>query len=80
MIVGWGLAIALVLAPHPLYPHYAALTHRPGGISALTDQQLAAGVMWVLGSLAYGVAVLIGFYRWLEPEREPSTSQPLLTT
>ena len=31
MIVGWGLAIALVLAPHPLYPHYAALTHRPGG-------------------------------------------------
>ena len=49
MIVGWGLAIALVLAPHPLYPHYAALTHRPGGISALTDQQLAAGVMWVPG-------------------------------
>ena len=80
MIVGWGLAIALVLAPDPLYPHYAALTRRPGGISALTDQQLAAGVMWVLGSLSYGVAVLIGFYRWLEPEREPSTSQPLLTT
>jgi hypothetical protein len=36
--------------------------------------------MWVLGSLSYGVAVLIGFYRWLEPEHEPSTSQPLLTT
>jgi len=80
MIVGWGLAIALVLAPDPLYSHYAALTHRPGGISALTDQQLAAGVMWVLGSLSYGVAVLVGFYRWLEPERESSTSQPLLTT
>jgi cytochrome c oxidase assembly factor CtaG len=80
MVVGWGLAIALVLAPHPLYPHYAALTHRPGGISALTDQQLAAGVMWVLGSLAYGVAVLIGFYRWLEPDHEASPASPLLTT
>jgi hypothetical protein len=40
--------------------------------------------MWVLGSLSYGVAVLIGFYRWLEPDREPSQPQsqpqPLLTT
>ena len=80
MIVGWGLAIALVLAPHPIYPHYAALVHRPGGISALTDQQLAAGVMWVLGSLSYGVAVLIGFYRWLEPDHEPVAARPLLTT
>ncbi len=72
MVAGWGLAIALVLAPHPLYPHYAALVHRPGGISALTDQQLAAGVMWVPGSLAYAIAVVIGFYRWLEPDRETS--------
>ncbi len=43
MVVGWVLAITLVLVPHPLYPHYAALAHRPGGISALTDQQLAGG-------------------------------------
>ena len=33
----------------PLYAHYAALAHRPGGISALTDQQIAAGMMWVPG-------------------------------
>ena len=25
MVVGWGLAVALVLAPTPLYAHYAAL-------------------------------------------------------
>src|SRR5512142_1276544 len=35
MVVGWFLAIALVLDPHPLYAHYAALAHRPGGISAI---------------------------------------------
>jgi putative membrane protein len=80
MVIGWGLAIALVLAPHPLYAHYAALVHRPGGITALTDQQLAAGVMWVPGSIAYGIAVLIGFYRWLEPESTAPPSGPLLTT
>ena len=68
MVVGWVLAITLVLVPEPLYAHYAALAHRPGGISALTDQQLAAGVMWVPGSIAYTIAVLIGVYRWLEPE------------
>ena len=68
MVVGWILAITLVLVPQPLYAHYAALTQRPGGITALTDQQIAAGVMWVLGSLSFTIAMLIGFYRWLEPE------------
>ncbi len=53
MVIGWGLAVTLVLMPSPIYPHYAALAHRPGGISALTDQQLAGGVMWVLGSISY---------------------------
>jgi cytochrome c oxidase assembly factor CtaG len=80
MVVGWALAIGLVLAPHPLYVHYAALVHRPGGISALTDQQIAAGVMWVPGSISYTIAFMIGFYRWLEPERGGNTSRAALTT
>jgi putative membrane protein len=79
MIVGWVLAIVLVLVPHPLYPHYAQLTHRPGGISALTDQQIAGGIMWVPGSISYTIAMLIGFYRWLEPER-PARPRAALTT
>ena len=56
---------------HPLYGYYANLVSRPGGISALADQQLAAGVMWVLGSLAYTITFLIGFYRWLAPDFVP---------
>lgn len=80
MVVGWGLAIALVLAPDPIYAHYAALTHRAGGISALTDQQIAAGVMWVPGSLAYTIALVYGFYRWLEPEPAARSRTPALTT
>jgi cytochrome c oxidase assembly factor CtaG len=78
MIVGWMLAITLVIVPHAIYAPYAALLHRPGGISALADQQLAAGVMWVPGSIPYAVVLLIGLYRWLEPERR-ATSRPALT-
>jgi putative membrane protein len=80
MIVGWMIAIALVLDPHPLYAHYAALVHRPGGISALTDQQLAGGVMWVPGSISYTIAFLIGFYRWLEPDARRRRPRAAVTT
>jgi putative membrane protein len=80
MIVGWMLAITLVLVPHPIYAPYAALLHRPGGISALTDQQLAAGVMWVPGSITYAVTLFIGLYRWLDPERSATPRRPALTT
>ncbi len=80
MVIGWMIAITLVLVPEPIYSHYALLAHRPGGISALTDQQLAAGIMWVPGSLSYGIAMIVGFYRWLEPESASSPRQRALTT
>ena len=80
MIVGWVIAITLVLVPEPIYSHYALLAHRPGGISALTDQQIAAGIMWVPGSLSYGLAMMLGFYRWLEPESASHPPPRALTT
>jgi cytochrome c oxidase assembly factor CtaG len=80
MVVGWLLALVLVFEPRPLYEHYAALVHRPGGISAATDQQLAGGIMWVPGSIAYSIAAFIGFYRWLEPDSAAAPSRHALTT
>lgn len=68
MVVGWVLAIVLAMAGSPLNAAYAGEAARPGGISALTDQQLAAGVMWVPGSLPFAVAIVVIAYRWLEPE------------
>jgi putative membrane protein len=64
----WLLAIVIALSG-PLYEGYSRLASRPGGISALADQQLAAGIMWVPGSIPLGVAILLFAYRWLEPER-----------
>ena len=69
MVVSWLLAIVLAFASSPLYAPYAAEATRPGGISALTDQQLAAGVMWVPGSIPFTIAIIFIIYRWLEPER-----------
>jgi cytochrome c oxidase assembly factor CtaG len=80
MVVGWVLAITLVLVPHAIYTYYAALPTRPGAISALTDQQIAAGVMWVPGSLAFTITFMIGFYRWLEPDRSGDPTSAALTT
>jgi cytochrome c oxidase assembly factor CtaG len=64
-IVGWVIALVLIFASSPLYPLYAHLAHRPGGISALTDQQLAGGVMLVPGSLAMTLYVFIQIYIWM---------------
>jgi len=64
-VVGWVIALVLVFATSPLYPRYAHLAHRPGGISALTDQQLAGGIMLVPGSLAMTLFVFFQIYRWL---------------
>jgi cytochrome c oxidase assembly factor CtaG len=70
ILVSWALAVALGFASHPLYAHYAALAHRPGGLSALADQQLAAGIMWVPASVPFTIAVFIAAYRFIEPGRE----------
>jgi putative membrane protein len=67
LLVSWILAIVLGLASSPLYGAYASLADRPGGLSALGDQQLAAGVMWVPGSLPYCIVLVVVALRWLDP-------------
>lgn len=68
LVVGWGLAVVIAIAPSPLYTHYADLSSRPVGLSPLADQQLAAGVMWVPGSVPWTVIALVCVYGWLDPE------------
>jgi cytochrome c oxidase assembly factor CtaG len=65
--VAWLVAVVLAFAGSPLYPQYAAMPSRPGGLSALADQQLAAGIMWGPGSIPYALFVFVALYRWLAP-------------
>jgi cytochrome c oxidase assembly factor CtaG len=56
VVVSWGLAVVLGSAAHPLYTY-----------PSLGDQQLAAGIMWVPGSVPFVVALFFAAYRWLDP-------------
>jgi putative membrane protein len=72
-VPGWIISLVLTFAPSALYPGYADLVSRPGAISALTDQQIAAGVMLVPGSLTMSIFVFVGLYHWLGAEEDRST-------
>jgi putative membrane protein len=66
---GWILAVVLAVAPTPLYPAQESAHH---GLSALGDQQIAAGVMLGPGSITYAIVVFYCLYAWLgadEPRR-----------
>jgi putative membrane protein len=66
MVVCSALGLVLAFAPSPLYPGYADLVSRPGEISALADQHLAGGIMWVPGSISFTVAIVLYVYRGLD--------------
>lgn len=64
------LAIYIAFSRGPLYVAYAHLTHRPFGMTALNDQQLAGGIMWVPVLFVFGLAFSICLFNWLrEDER-----------
>lgn len=72
----WILAMVLAFAPSPLYVGYESLGSRPGGISALADQQLAAGIMWGPGSIPFAIFVFLALYRWLGGRATATPWQP----
>jgi putative membrane protein len=76
MIASWGLAAILSFATAPFYA-YSLLASRPGGMSALTDQQLAGGMMWVPGAIPYSIAFIALLFRWLADEDARARRMPI---
>jgi cytochrome c oxidase assembly factor CtaG len=52
------LSMVLAFAGRPLYAPYVELSHRPGGLTALVDQQLGAAIMWSIGDLPFVIALI----------------------
>jgi cytochrome c oxidase assembly factor CtaG len=75
-VPGFVLALVLADSPHALYPVYSDLAHRAFGLSPGGDQQIAAGVMWVPGSISYFLAFIVSVYRWLDPSAEAPDHEP----
>ncbi|MBV8300805.1 MAG: cytochrome c oxidase assembly protein [Candidatus Dormibacteraeota bacterium] len=70
MIVSWVLAVIIGYASHPLYT-YPIPVH--GALSALGDQQIAAGIMWVPGSAPFIIALVCFGISWFESEERMAT-------
>jgi cytochrome c oxidase assembly factor CtaG len=69
------LAVIILNASAVLYPHYATLD-RPWGPSALLDQKIAGGIMWLAGDLLFIAAlaaILVGWMR--RDERDAARSE-----
>lgn len=68
------IVAALALAGAPIYDHYVEAP-RLWGISALDDQQLAAGAMWMLESFwTLGAVAIVFFDWWRNEQRDPATA------
>jgi cytochrome c oxidase assembly factor CtaG len=65
------LAMSILFADSSLYPHYATLGS-PYGIDALSDQRLAAGIMWVFGDLVFLLSTLVLLGGWMRSEARGS--------
>jgi cytochrome c oxidase assembly factor CtaG len=79
MMVSWVLAVVLAFAPSPVYSAYVGTWHRPFGLSALSDQQVAAGLMWVPGSIPFMIAITTGVYVALGSGIDRGTRRSRLT-
>jgi len=58
------LAVAVLFAGAPLYPHYATLA-AAWPIDPLADQRLAGGIMWLVGDGVFLVAVIGLIAAWM---------------
>ena len=64
-----GLGLILINVNDALYETYAiAAAVREWGPTALIDQRIGAGIMWVPGSMMFALAIILTVYYWAERE------------
>jgi putative membrane protein len=70
LVGSWMLAVFIGYAPTVLYAYSGS-----GGMTALADQQLAAGVMWVPASLPFVIALVALGARWFEDDAQAAATE-----
>ncbi len=73
--VMWVVAISLGFSSHAWYAPYYDLASRPGGISALTDQQWGAGVAWVPAAIPAEIMLDIAVLQWLRDDERRADAE-----
>ena len=67
------LAALLGFAQSPLYAPYAQLATVSGGLTALQDQQLGAGIMWTFGDFPFLLAFSVLIQQWLATQSDETS-------
>ena len=67
------LAVTILSSTVPLYHHYATLA-RTWGPTALVDQQVAGGVMWIGGDVLFLAAMAAILAGWMTHEKRQETA------
>lgn len=62
------LAVTILNSSVPLYPHYATLVRR-WAPSALDDQRIAGGLMWLCGDILFVAAIALILAGWMAHEK-----------
>jgi cytochrome c oxidase assembly factor CtaG len=74
MTMNTFMAMVILGTSEVLYPHYATVV-RAWGPTALEDQRLAAGLMWIAGDLIFIGAILLVMAGWMRAsERDAARS------
>lgn len=73
-VVHGAIAMGLIFSRYPVYATYE-LAPPTGWVSALGDQQIAGGLMMVVGNICIWIAIGIVFFRFMRPE--PAGPAPL---
>lgn len=69
LIQNLGLALIIASAGDPIYDTYEELAAlREWGPTAILDQRIGGGIMWVPGAMMLALAVLVTVYYWAEHE------------
>jgi putative membrane protein len=70
LVGSWMLAVFIGYAPTVLYAYSGS-----GGLTALADQQLAAGVMWVPASLPFVIVLVALGARWFDNDAQAAAAE-----
>jgi putative copper resistance protein D len=68
------LALAITMSSVPLYQHYVT-TARTWGPTALEDQQIAGGIMWLGGDLVFLTMVILLVVAWMRDDERRSAGE-----
>ena len=68
------LAVAIYMTSVPLYNHYVT-TARSWGPTPLEDQQVAGGIMWLVGDMVFLTAVILLVLAWMRDDERRTVGE-----